>query len=88
MLLDCCRHARKHHSAIFEKYSDKRYRHASTYIEEEIMRGYTLPFEPRVSMPFAVEFFGTETTRASYAGSHTDTHAGPHAIKVPISTHG
>ncbi|KAJ3569754.1 hypothetical protein NPX13_g5974 [Xylaria arbuscula] len=88
MLLDCCRHARKHHSAIFEKYSDKRYRHASTYVEEEIMRGYTLPFEQRVSMPFSVEFFGTETTRASYAGPHTDTHAGPHALKLPISTHG
>ncbi|KAI0977313.1 hypothetical protein F4678DRAFT_9570 [Xylaria arbuscula] len=88
MLLDCCRHARKHHSAVFEKYSDKRYRHASTYVEDEIMRGYTLPFEPRVSMPFAVEFFSSVSTRASYAGSHNDSHAGPHAVKIPIPTHG
>ncbi|KAI0810514.1 hypothetical protein GGR55DRAFT_644240 [Xylaria sp. FL0064] len=88
MLLDCCRHARKHHSAVFEKYADKRYRCASTYVEEEIMRGYTLPFEQRVSMPFAVEFFSSETTRASYAGSHADNHAGPHAMKMPISTLG
>ncbi|KAI0911164.1 cyclin-like protein [Ustulina deusta] len=88
MLLDCCRHARKHHSAVFEKYSDKRYRHASTYVEDEIMRGYTLPFEQRVSMPLAVEFFSGESTRASYAGSHADSYAGPHALKMPISTHG
>ncbi|KAI0434535.1 hypothetical protein F5Y09DRAFT_234400 [Xylaria sp. FL1042] len=88
MLLDCCRHARKHHSAVFEKYSDKRYRHASTYVEEEIMRGYTLPFEHRMSMPFAVEFFSSETTRASYAGSHAESHAGSHAMKMPISTLG
>ncbi|KAI0525670.1 hypothetical protein F5B22DRAFT_590982 [Xylaria bambusicola] len=88
MLLDCCRHARKHHSAIFEKYSDKRYKQASTYVEEEIMRGYTLPFEQRVSMPFTVEFFSNETTRASYAGSHADTRTGSHALKIPISTHG
>ncbi|KAI0400572.1 hypothetical protein F4802DRAFT_584187 [Xylaria palmicola] len=80
MLLDCCRHARKHHSAVFEKYSDKRYRHASTYVEEELMRGYTLPFEPRISMPFSVEFFSNETNHASYAGSH--------AMKMPIPTHG
>ncbi|KAI1423029.1 cyclin-like protein [Xylaria sp. FL1777] len=87
MLLDCCRHARKHHSAVFDKYSDKRYRHASTYVEEEIMRGYTLPFEQRVSMSI-VEYLNSEPPRASYAGSHADPHAGPHAIKVPISTLG
>ncbi|KAI1201149.1 cyclin-like protein [Nemania serpens] len=84
MLLDCCRHARKHHSAVFEKYSDKRYRQASTYVEEEIMRGYTLPFEQRVSLPFSVEFFTSETARASYAGAH----AGSHSMKMPIPTHG
>ncbi|GAP84112.1 putative G2 mitotic-specific cyclin [Rosellinia necatrix] len=84
LLLDCCRHARKHHSAVFEKYSDKRYRHASTYVEEEIMRGYTLPFEQRVSMSFSVEFFSDEVARASYAGAHPT----PHATKMPIPTHG
>ncbi|KAI1117211.1 hypothetical protein F5Y14DRAFT_439336 [Nemania sp. NC0429] len=84
MLLECCRHARKHHSAVFEKYSDKRYRHASTYVEEEIMRGYTLPFEQRVSLPFSVEFFTSENAHASYAG----THAGSHSMKMPIPTHG
>ncbi|KAI1126068.1 hypothetical protein F5Y10DRAFT_245790 [Nemania abortiva] len=79
ILLDCCRHARKHHSAVFEKYSDKRYRQASTYVEDEIMRGYTLPFQQRVSMPFSIDFFD-ETTRASFAGSHS--------AKMPIPTHG
>ncbi|TGJ86021.1 hypothetical protein E0Z10_g2757 [Xylaria hypoxylon] len=83
MLLDCCRHARKHHSAVFEKYSDKRYRHASSYVEEEIMRGYILPFEHRLSISYPVEFFNNETTRASFATSHVAPTA-----KVPISTHG
>ncbi|KAI0550754.1 hypothetical protein F4679DRAFT_541302 [Xylaria curta] len=79
MLLDCCRHARKHHGAIFEKYSDKRYRHASTYVEEAIIvRGYTLPFEQRVSMPYPIDIFSTGTTVTSYAT--------PHAVKVPIPT--
>ncbi|KAI0119896.1 cyclin-like protein [Nemania sp. FL0031] len=80
VLLDCCRHARKHHGAVFEKYSDKRYRQASTYVEEQIMRGYTLPFQQRVTMPFSVEFFADETTRASFAG--------PHSSKMPIPTRG
>ncbi|RWA07096.1 hypothetical protein EKO27_g8008 [Xylaria grammica] len=89
MLLDCCRHARKHHSAVFEKYSDKRYRHASTYVEEEIMRGYILPFERRVSMPFSVDLFNNETTRASYAGlPGTHPLPQPQTLKMPISTHG
>ncbi|KAJ8131133.1 hypothetical protein O1611_g2494 [Lasiodiplodia mahajangana] len=80
VLLDCCRHARKHHGAVFEKYSDKRYRQASTYVEEQIMRGYTLPFQQRVTMPFSVEFFADDTTRASFAG--------PHSTKMPIPTRG
>ncbi|KAI8625129.1 hypothetical protein F5Y19DRAFT_272937 [Xylariaceae sp. FL1651] len=80
MLLDCCRHARKHHSAVFEKYSDKRYRRASTYVEEEIMRGYTLPFQQRISMPLSVDFFVDEATRASYTGTH--------ALKMPIPIQG
>ncbi|KAI1827918.1 hypothetical protein F4861DRAFT_294741 [Xylaria intraflava] len=79
-LLECCRHARRHHGAVFEKYSDKRYSRASSYVEEEIIRGYRLPFEQHVSMSLPVSFFGDEATRASYAGSH--------AIKMPIPTHG
>ncbi|KAI0865992.1 hypothetical protein F4860DRAFT_203273 [Xylaria cubensis] len=79
MLLDCCRHARKHHGAIFDKYSDKRYRHASTYVEEAIIvRGYTLPFEQRVSMPYSVDIFSTGTALPSYATTH--------AVKLPIPT--
>ncbi|KAI0452237.1 hypothetical protein F5B21DRAFT_483992 [Xylaria acuta] len=84
MLLDCCRHARKHHSAVFEKYSDKRYRHASTYVEEAIIvRGYTLPFEQRLSIPLSAEF-----ALPPYTGSHVGSHAGSHAMKLPIPIHG
>ncbi|KAI0444578.1 hypothetical protein F4803DRAFT_511191 [Xylaria telfairii] len=84
MLLDCCRHARKHHSAVFEKYSDKRYRHASTYVEEAIIvRGYSLPFERRVPMSIP-DFF----TASPYTASHVGSHASSHAVKLPIPTHG
>ncbi|KAI8952474.1 cyclin-like protein [Xylaria longipes] len=90
MLLDCCRHARKHHSAVFEKYSDKRYRQASTYVEEAIIvRGYTLPFEQRVSMPFPIDFFGSEITPPPpYTKTQVSSHTSSHAVKLPIPTHG
>ncbi|KAI1814694.1 hypothetical protein GGS20DRAFT_547526 [Poronia punctata] len=78
-LLDCCRHARQHHSAVFDKYSDKRYRYASSFVEEEIMKGFVLPFEQLPNMPFSMEFFCEEAPRrTSYGGSQ--------AIKMPIPT--
>ncbi|KAI0205397.1 cyclin-like protein [Astrocystis sublimbata] len=79
-LLDCCRHARKHHGAVFEKYADKRYKQASTYVEEAIIiRGYTLPFEPRLSKPLSDGFYVSETS--TYGGSHTNS------TTLPLMTH-
>lgn len=78
MLLDCCQNARKHHSAVFEKYLDKRYRCASAYVEKEIVRGYCLPFELHTSMPLALDFYCDEGTRAAYAAAN--------ALKMPIPT--
>ncbi|KIW21055.1 hypothetical protein PV08_01634 [Exophiala spinifera] len=43
LLLECCDNPRKHHSAVFNKYCDKRYKRASAFVETEIQRGFQLP---------------------------------------------
>jgi G2/mitotic-specific cyclin 3/4 len=43
VMLECCENPRKHHSAVFEKYADKRYKRASTYVETQMIRGFALP---------------------------------------------
>jgi len=42
-MLECCEDAQRHHQAIFEKYSDRRFKRASLYVEAEVHRGFTLP---------------------------------------------
>ncbi|EXJ84539.1 hypothetical protein A1O3_05208 [Capronia epimyces CBS 606.96] len=57
LLLDCCEDPRKHHSAVFNKYCDKRYKRASAFVETEIQRGFQLPDQaamltlPQPAMP-------------------------------------
>jgi hypothetical protein len=43
LLLECCEDPQKHHSAVFNKYCDKRYKRASAFVETEIQRGFQLP---------------------------------------------
>ncbi|EXJ94252.1 hypothetical protein A1O1_02645 [Capronia coronata CBS 617.96] len=43
LLLECCDDPRKHHSAVFNKYCDKRYKRASAFVETEMQRGFRLP---------------------------------------------
>ncbi|KAI0396135.1 hypothetical protein F5Y17DRAFT_137543 [Xylariaceae sp. FL0594] len=79
MLMDCCRTARRHHTAVYEKYSDKRYRCASTFVESEIAKGFTLPFEHRLNMRLSVEFYCEE-------GVSRSTYTGPQAVKMSVPT--
>lgn len=39
-MVECCEDARKHHCAIFDKYTDKRYKRASQFAETEMKRGF------------------------------------------------
>ncbi|KAK3073917.1 hypothetical protein LTS18_014347, partial [Coniosporium uncinatum] len=39
-ILECCDNPRKHHAAVYEKYSDKRYKRASVFVEGELSRGF------------------------------------------------
>ncbi|KAF3064892.1 G2/mitotic-specific cyclin-4 [Daldinia childiae] len=45
MLFDCCRIGRKHHRAVFEKYSTRLFKRASPFVEEQIQNGFRLPFQ-------------------------------------------
>jgi G2/mitotic-specific cyclin 3/4 len=53
VILECCENPRKHHSAVFEKYADKRYKRASTYVETQMLRGFVLPKPVRLSLTAA-----------------------------------
>ncbi|TAQ88610.1 hypothetical protein B7494_g3046 [Chlorociboria aeruginascens] len=43
MIMGCCENPQKHHSAVFEKYSDRRYKRASLFVQAEMTNGYVLP---------------------------------------------
>ncbi|PWY72246.1 hypothetical protein BO94DRAFT_560219 [Aspergillus sclerotioniger CBS 115572] len=43
LMLECCEIPRKHHASIYEKYSDKRYKRASLFVENEMRRGFAPP---------------------------------------------
>lgn len=42
LMVECCEDARKHHCAIFDKYTDKRYKRASNFAESEMKRGFQI----------------------------------------------
>ena len=42
-MLECCEEPQKHHAAVFDKYTDKRYKRASTFVASEVQKGFTLP---------------------------------------------
>lgn len=39
-MLECCEDPAKHHSAIYEKYSDKRYKTASLFVRNQVAEGF------------------------------------------------
>ncbi|KAA6408497.1 MAG: hypothetical protein FRX48_07579 [Lasallia pustulata] len=40
LMLECCETPFKHHVAIFEKYTDRRYKRASLFVESEMQKGF------------------------------------------------
>lgn len=52
LMLECCRNPEKHHAAVFDKYSDRRYKRASEYVKTTIASGFKLPLAlPDYSLP-------------------------------------
>ncbi|CBX98704.1 hypothetical protein IAQ61_007675 [Plenodomus lingam] len=50
VMVECCDNPQKHHGAVYEKYTDKRYKRASIFVESEIAKGFSLPFVSRDSL--------------------------------------
>ncbi|MCJ1259069.1 hypothetical protein MMC24_006904 [Lignoscripta atroalba] len=42
LMVESCENPQKHHGAIFDKYSDKRYKRASLFVQNEMRKGFTL----------------------------------------------
>ncbi|QIW94649.1 hypothetical protein AMS68_000167 [Peltaster fructicola] len=41
-IYECCENPHKHHLSVYEKYTDKRYKRASTFVEGEMLKGFSL----------------------------------------------
>jgi len=50
VMLECCENPQKHHAAVYDKYTDKRYKRASVFVETELNKGFQLPFVSRDSL--------------------------------------
>lgn len=50
IMLECCENPQKHHAAVYEKYTDKRYKRAAIFVATEISKGFQLPFASRDSL--------------------------------------
>ncbi|MCJ1464382.1 hypothetical protein MMC07_002995 [Pseudocyphellaria aurata] len=40
LMVECCENPQKHHCAIYDKYTDKRFKRASQFVENEMKRGF------------------------------------------------
>ncbi|RAK83359.1 G2/mitotic-specific cyclin [Aspergillus costaricaensis CBS 115574] len=49
LMVECCENPRKHHGSIYEKFSDKRYKRASLFVENEMRKGFIVPEQARDS---------------------------------------
>lgn len=70
-ILDCCRIARKHHVAVFEKYSDKRYKRAATFVETQLNKGFVLPFQQCIGYRSEQDFSDVDGLQDIYGPSHS-----------------
>jgi G2/mitotic-specific cyclin 3/4 len=43
MMIECCDAPTNHHNAIFEKYSERRFKEASTIVQAALDAGFTVP---------------------------------------------
>lgn len=42
MMLECCQNPEEHHQVIFDKYADKKFKHASQVVQGALDVGFTL----------------------------------------------
>ena len=77
MILECCQSPRKHHASVYEKYATGKYKRASAFVEEEVHKGYILPFSSMSSR-----------YTLSLDDNSTSAHYGPYETGIAIPTEG
>ncbi|KAG5917471.1 hypothetical protein E4U53_004197 [Claviceps sorghi] len=50
-MIECCEHPHRHHSAVFEKYQEKRFKEASTIVQHALDAGFCLPHHATAVRP-------------------------------------
>ncbi|KAK4658040.1 B-type cyclin [Podospora pseudocomata] len=73
MMFECCREPRKHHSAVYDKYSSPKYKNASTYVEAKMLRGVTLSY-----------LYSAMAEAASSSGSECEAFRTNHHLPVAL----
>jgi G2/mitotic-specific cyclin 3/4 len=56
-MMECCENPRRHHAAIFEKYTDRRYKRASLFVEAELALDFVLPEVDDLNNPDRLDGF-------------------------------
>ncbi|KAG5979961.1 hypothetical protein E4U55_004542 [Claviceps digitariae] len=51
IMIECCEHPHRHHSAVFEKYQEKRFKEASTIVQHALDAGFSLPHHATAVRP-------------------------------------
>jgi G2/mitotic-specific cyclin 3/4 len=80
MIFDCCQIARKHHAAVFEKYSHKRYKRLAATVEYKICDGFTLSFQQKAHHSARHEPYTEEHSYTSFSANGS--------LKMPIPIEG
>ena len=50
-ILECCEDPHKHHNAVYEKYTDKRYKRSSLFVAGKLAAGFRLPIDNPAARP-------------------------------------
>ncbi|KAH8599898.1 cyclin-like protein [Bisporella sp. PMI_857] len=62
LMLECCENPQKHHSAVYEKFSDRRYKRGSLFVQTELERGFVLPPLPSSRPSLPIDDLSTHVT--------------------------
>ena len=60
-MFECCENPQSHHAAIFDKYTDKRYKRASQYAQGEIRNGFQIPDVAVNNSRLVISYYNDET---------------------------
>ncbi|KAG6001311.1 hypothetical protein E4U54_001106 [Claviceps lovelessii] len=72
IMIECCEHPHRHHSAVFEKYQEKRFKEASTVVQNALDAGFSLPHHAAVR-PMCGQ---TQTQTQALTQTQTQTQTG------------